>query len=146
LQFKIKAMHEETSPLIWQVRLWNKEPRKLFGILFACCIAGLVGWLIFAQVLYVLIGFACVAASTAEFWLPQQYKLDLQGASARCGLGISAITWEEVKRVIPDPQGVKLTPLTTDGKLSPFRGVYLRFGEKRDEVMQTIEERWGPVV
>ncbi|HEY3781630.1 MAG TPA: hypothetical protein VGL56_11130 [Fimbriimonadaceae bacterium] len=138
-------MNEETSPLIWQVRLWTKEPKKLFIILAACCLAGLVGWLLFSQIAYVLIGFACVAAATAEFWLPQQYKLDPKGASARCGLATTAITWEEVKRVIPDQKGVKLTPLAADGKLSPFRGVYLRFGEKRDEVMQTIEERWGPV-
>ena len=140
------SMDQNHSPLVWQVRLWNKEPKKLLGILCACCCASLAGWLIFSQVAYALLGFAIIAAATAEFWLPQRYKVDVTGVSAKCGLSVTAIAWDEVKRVIPDPNGVKLTPLTTDGKLAPFRGVYLRFGEEREEVMQLIEQRWGPVV
>ena len=134
-------MDQKPSPLVWQVRLWTKDPRRLYGILFACCLAGLGGWLIFNQALYALIGFAAIAVTTGEYWLPQKYKLDQNGASAKCGLSTTAIEWENVKRVIPDDNGIKLSPLETEGKLAPFRGVYIRFGDKKEEVMRTIQER-----
>ena len=133
-------------PLIWSVRVWTRDPAKLYGIVFASCVGALIGLFLFHHWFFALIGFAAVAGSTAEFWAPQKYKIAENGATARCGFSVSAIAWSDVKRAISDEEGVKLSPLEKDGKLSPFRGVYLRFGDRREEVLSAIEQRWGPVV
>ena len=107
----------------------------------ACLLAAAGGWLLFHQILTALVGFFVIALATAEYWMPQKYKVDKTGASARCGLSVTAIEWEDIKRVIPDEKGVKLSPLSSDGRLSPFRGVYLRFADNEEVVLGRIQAR-----
>ena len=86
----------------WQVRLSARDPQKLYSILFMCVLGAFAGWLLFHNVAFALIGFVAIGASTAEYWLPQKYKLDRNGASAQCGISVSAIQWSDVKQVLPD--------------------------------------------
>jgi len=133
-------MNEATSETYsWQVRLFARDPRKLYGVLFACIVGAIAGLLLFRSVGFALIGFVVIATATAEYWLPQNYKLDRNGASARCGISVSAIQWSDVKQVIPDDRGVKLSPLTGEGRMSEFRGVYLRFNDNRDQVLSHVQ-------
>lgn len=128
----------DDQPLTWQVRLSARDPRRLYGVLLCCVVAALAGVVLFRSVGFALIGFIVVAASTSEYWLPQSFKVDRNGATARYGMTITAINWADVKRVIPDEQGVKLSPLAGDGRLNAFRGVYLRFNGNREEVLERI--------
>jgi len=130
----------------WDVKLWEKHPKRLYAILAACLGAGCVGYVVFGKVLFSIIGFAVIATATAEFWIPQKFKIDDSGASSRNGFAVTSISWSDVKRVTEDDDGVKLSPLEKDSALSPFRGVYLRYCSNRQEVIRAIEERWGQVV
>jgi len=133
----------EAESYAWEVRLWRQSPSKLSGIFAAAVIAGAFGYLLFHSVALTMIGFLVVVGSTTEFWLPQKLKLDRNSASLRCGISVTSIQWRDVKRVIEDGAGVRLTPLSEDNRLSPFRGVYLRFANNRDEVMSWIERLRG---
>jgi hypothetical protein len=135
------GMSEEApiQPYTWQVQVWQRDPAKLYGILLACVIAALAGWFLFHQVGFSVLGFAAIAGATAEYWTPQKYKLDRNGATARCGISVTAITWSDVNEIFPDAGGVKLSPLSQESRLSPFRGVYLRFSDNREEVLERIE-------
>ena len=122
----------------WQVRLPARDPQKLYSILFMCVLGAFAGWLLFHNVAFALIGFVAIGASTAEYWLPQKYKLDRNGASAQCGISVSAIQWSDVKQVTPDERGVKLSPLSGNGRMNEFRGVYLRFNQNKDQVLEQV--------
>jgi hypothetical protein len=130
----------------WDVKLWERNPKKLYAILGYCLFAGILGALLFRGFVFPLVGFAAILIATAEYWLPQNYKIDEAGASSRNGFAVTSISWSDVKRVTEDGEGVKLSPLEKDTPLSPFRGVYLRFRSNRQEVISAIEERWRPVV
>ncbi|MFN8219673.1 MAG: hypothetical protein U0S12_06020 [Fimbriimonadales bacterium] len=130
-------------PFEWVVRLWEKEPPKLYGILAAACLAGLAGWFLFRSPFMALLGFAVICAGTTDFWLPIRYRLDEQGASLKCGVSTTAIDWENVRRVVVSEVGVKLSPLEQEGRMSPFRGVFLRFAANRSEVLDRIRSKVG---
>src|SRR5947208_838957 len=130
----------------WQVRLSARDPRKLYGVLLVCVLGATAGWLFFHNVAFALVGFIAIAASTAEYWLPQKYQLDRNGASARCGISVTAIQWSDVKQVIPDERGVKLSPLTGNGRMNEFRGVYLRFNDNREQVLEQIRQSFNPAI
>jgi hypothetical protein len=89
------------------------------------------------------IGFAAVVLATADFWMPLQYRLDEKGAALKCGFSTTAIEWANVKRVILGEEGVKLSPLEEESRLSPFRGLFLRFDGNREEVLDRIREKVG---
>ena len=58
----------------------------------------------------------------------------------RTGLSFSSMEWDEVKRVISDEKGIKLSPLEKDGAMDAFRGIYLRFGkDNRNQIERAVQ-------
>lgn len=49
------------------------------------------------------------------------------------------IKWENVKRCYVDDLGVKLSPLDRASRIEAFRGVYLRFGDNQDAVIEAVK-------
>src|SRR5437667_11530006 len=76
---------------------------------------------------------------TADYLLPVRYSIDAAGAKSKCGISTTAIGWEQVKRVIEGPDGVKLSPLETSSRLAPFRGVFLREDGNLQEIRACVE-------
>lgn len=98
----------------------------------------------------VLVGFAFQSAgmgllalvllwlATRDYWLPVRYAVNEKGASVRYFGAVFEIAWERVKYVTVTPEGVKLSPLPPRSRLEPFRGVYLRFTDNREQVLEAI--------
>ncbi|HRK21559.1 MAG TPA: hypothetical protein PLX06_07115 [Fimbriimonadaceae bacterium] len=129
------------DPLVWQIQLYAKEPAKRLVVILAAAIAGWLGFVLLGNLIAALLGLAAVLGATAEFWLPLHYKLDQNRASVRCGLSVTAIEWSDVKRIVMADDGWKFSPLAVEGRLSPFRGVFLRFGEDSEPVRVFVRNR-----
>ena len=133
------ASKDEIEALRWSVRPLDKSPEKVWGVWAGAIAALLLGVLLLKQALPGAIGFAIILGSTAEYWLGTSYKVDSKGASARTGLSVTAIAWEDVKRVIVEPDGIKLSPLEAATRMDAFRGVWLKFADtNREEVTETV--------
>ena len=122
----------------WKVHLLREEPAKVLLIapvvlasLFAC-------YVIFHSILLLAIILLMFASSLAEFLFPIRYEINGCGASARTLLSRTSIEWDRVKRYYLDDRGIKLSPLARPGRLEAYRGIYLRFGSRRDEVTQAV--------
>lgn len=125
--------------LRWRVRLGEGSPHKILAIFGVGILAFLIGTILFKNVLVGLIGFAIIIGSTAEYWLGSSFSIDEKGATARTGFSLSGIEWADVKRVLHDPGGIKLSPLSKPGTMEAFRGVYLRYGkDNRDGIERAI--------
>ncbi|MCH7946016.1 MAG: hypothetical protein IIC73_08410 [Armatimonadetes bacterium] len=134
-------MSEGADSLEWTLRLDPETPRRRYTVLAIALMAGLAGLLLFNPLLS-LIAFAVVVLSAAELFFPVKYRLDAQGARAKCGLSVTAVAWSDVKRVLPMPDGVRLSPLEKPSRLDEFRGVYLRFSDNEEEVSGKIRTFW----
>ena len=124
----------------WNVRPSDKEPRKRWAVLVGACLIFLMGLILFGNVLYGVLGFAIIVGSTAEFWHGTSYKLDKDGASARCFISTTQMHWNEVKRAVTTPEGIKLSPLlTSSSRMNAFRGVFLRFGaDSKQQILDFV--------
>jgi hypothetical protein len=111
----------------------------MVGVIAAAFFALLVGWVVFRSPALGFAGFAIILGSTAEFWLGTTFAIDAKGARSRTGFSLTEIEWENVKRVIPENGGIRLSPLERAGTLDTFRGVFLRFGvDNRDEIEEAV--------
>ena len=128
----------------WNVRPSDKEPTKKWGVLVGSLAIFALGMFVFSSVLLGLLGFAIIVASTAEFWLGTSYKLDKDGASVRCGFSYSEMRWNEVKRVMTTPDGLKLSPLGAATRMDSFRGIFLKFGDQSKEQILDFVRRCLP--
>lgn len=129
--------------LRWSVRLSDAAPQKRWAIVATALVAGAAGWVLSHSFILPAIGVIAIFASTAEFWLPLHYVLDEKSARCRCGISVTAIEWSDVKRVLISSEFAKLSPLETDSRLSEFRGVKIRFGDRKQEVLDWIREKLG---
>lgn len=134
---------KEDEAFRWVVRLSDKEPWKRYVVWAVAMVAAAAGWAWMGQVLFALIGFVAVMASTAEFWMPIRNRLDSRGAHVTVGLSTTSLEWAQVQRAILDDEGVKLSPVERSSRMAPFRGVFVRFGTRREEVLDRISAYWG---
>ena len=128
-----------TEPILtWKVHLLRDEPRKLLLILPVIAFSLLVCFSTFRSPLLMVIVLFLFCSSLADFLFPVRYEIDEQGASARTLFSRTYIEWSRVKKYYTDGLGIKLSPLNTQGRLTAFRGVYLRFGDRKDEVIEVV--------
>jgi hypothetical protein len=137
----ITAMPRDEEPLEWSVELGAVRPERRYIVLAVALGAAFIG-LKLGGILLSAIGLLVVLLSTAELFLPLRYRIDADGARVRCGISVTAITWTDVKRLIPMRDGVRLSPLDRASRLDEFRGVYLRFGDIEGQVSGKIREFW----
>ncbi len=132
----------EGETLTWTVRLWRRDPAKLLGVLIGSMVGAAMGVILLNGPVGAIIGFLAVSISTADYWMPLRYTVNGTGAQVRCGISVTAIDWDSVKRVIESEEGVKLSPLERSSRTSPFRGVFLRFADNREDVLNAIRQHW----
>lgn len=76
--------------------------------------------------------------ATRDYWLPVRYHVNEQGAGVRYLGAVFDITWDRAKYITVTHDGVKISPLPLGSRLEPFRGVYLRFADNHEQVMEAI--------
>lgn len=79
-----------------------------------------------------------------NWFLPAVYTLDGSGASKKSVFGTESKGWNQVKSVIPDRNGVLLSPFPEPTRLAKFRGLSLQFSGNRKEVLEFIRTRVEP--
>ena len=92
----------------WRVRLGEGKPAKLVVIYAVATVGAVIGILEFHSALMGMLAFAMILGSTAEYWLGCSYKVDERQATARVGPSLTAMEWQNVRRVVIGPTSVKL--------------------------------------
>jgi hypothetical protein len=131
---------DAAAPLVWAAPVPEARRRKRWAVLLVAAAVFLIGTLAYGHIWLGLFGAMAILGSTNEVLFTARYRLDAKSARSRVGLSVNEIAWPSVRRVIPDAEGVRLSPLPKESRLDAFRGVYLRFAGNREEVMARIEQ------
>lgn len=126
--------------LTWKVHLLREQPSKLLLVIPAAALSLVASCVLFQTFTLGLIVLFLIMASLAEYLFPIRYQLDERGASARTLTSLTRIEWRRVKKYYLDDHGIKLSPLSRQTRLEAYRGVYLRFGDRRDEIIRAVKE------
>ncbi|MFY9233795.1 MAG: hypothetical protein WAO58_04965 [Fimbriimonadaceae bacterium] len=127
-----------TESVTWSVRLSDKEPWKTWVVAGVALIAAAAGLILMNSIAFAALGVLIILAATTDYWLPVKYRVDAKGCGLKCGLSVSSIEWSNVKRILLDADGAKISPLAESSRLGPFRGVYLRFAGNREQVIEAL--------
>lgn len=128
----------DPESLKWRIYLAKREPKKALLVVIVSLVAGFGGAVFTGSFLMFIVGTLVVFLGTADFMLPVSFEVGVKGAKSRCGLSVTEISWEKVKRVIQGEDGIKLSPLEEPSRLSAFRGVYLRTDGNQQEILERI--------
>lgn len=111
----------------WRVHLAYQQLERLpllLGLLLGgALLAGILlqSWLGGVVAILLLVG------ATREFLFPVSFRMNATTLFADGFLVQKEMLWKDVKRVIPEPNGVRLSPLANPSRLDSFRGISLYF-------------------
>ncbi len=127
----------ETVLLVWRTHRLREDPWRLAIVAPCIVVAGWAGASLFGWGGGVAAALV-VVASVSEYLFPVKHILTSRKGSVRCLLNRAEILWSDVRRVWVTDDGVKLSPLENRSRREAYRGVFLRFGNRRQEVLDAV--------
>jgi hypothetical protein len=130
--------HAPPSSLRWDS--WPAGENALAGFVVAVSLAavGLLVHRITAQVHLAALSVGAVSLALWRFFLPIRYELNQDGVQQWILGGRRGIPWDSIRRYEVCRTGVLLLPFHDDCTMDAFRGLYLPWGNRRDEVLARI--------
>ncbi|MBI4640880.1 MAG: hypothetical protein HY731_09305 [Candidatus Tectomicrobia bacterium] len=134
-------MEEEVTLLEWEVHLWSRERRSKGALvfLFLSVVLGYI-YVTFGNLLSSLLAAGLFFISLKEYFFPMRYRLTTRGAYRTLLFSTTFLHWESVKKCYVDDEGIKLSVLESPSFLERYRGLYLYWGEKKDELQTLVRQ------
>jgi hypothetical protein len=122
---------------------WSTHPVKrsaktsILVILFLLVIWFLVYFTTFNLFLTIL-SVVIMLGSLSPFFLPTYYELDNQKIKVKFFFNTREKEWNMFRSFYVDKNGVLLSPFERPSRLENFRGLYVRFNQNKDEVVDFV--------
>ena len=129
---------EGEPQLTWTVHLARRRPRQARAAVAVILLAGVAAGYGFQTPLLGVLAVILLTAAVSDYLFPLRYTLGPEGIAVRGLLHRRLMAWPQVRRVVEDDLGVKLSPLARPSRLEAYRGIYLWFGGNADAVMAAI--------
>ncbi len=129
--------------LEWTVHLARRRPRQAAAAIALIAAGSLAAGFGFHSPLLGLLAVLLLTGSVSDYLLPLRYRIGPEAVEARGLIHRRRLAWRQVRRIIRDDLGVKLSPLARRSRLEAYRGIYLWFAGNEDEVMASIAHYVG---
>jgi hypothetical protein len=136
----IKHMNGETV-LSWSTHPVMKKPLvSILVALFLFIIWALV-YLATLNLFFVAFSVVIMLGSLSSFFLPTYYELDNDKIKVRFFFTIKEKKWGMFRSFYVDKNGLLLSPFEKPSRLENFRGIYIRFNQNKDEVVDFVKSK-----
>ncbi len=129
--------------LTWTVHLARRRPRQAVAVVVFIIGTSVLASYAFRSPFYGVLAAVLLTASVGDYLFPLTFTLSESGVEARGLIHRRRMTWRQVRRVLRDNLGVKLSPLPRPSRLDAFRGIYLWFEGNAEEVLAAIDHHVG---
>ena len=125
---------------------WSTHPVKrstkisILVILFLFVIWFLVYLTTFSLLLTIL-SVVIMLGSLSPFFLPTYYELDNKKVKVKFFLNTKEKEWSMFRSFYVDKNGVLLSPFERPSRLENFRGLYVRFDQNKDDVLDFVKSK-----
>ncbi len=126
--------------LIWVVHPFKKNKKKTFFlILFLILVWGLVYWSTYSLG-YLLLAIFILMASLSAYFFPTTYEMTNEKITVKYIATKKEKTWETFRSFYADKNGVFLSPFPKPSRMENFRGLYVRYNDNKEEVLNFVKE------
>jgi hypothetical protein len=135
-----KAEEKEETLLEWSVHLFKREKRYRSILATVAVVTALVGgWVLIRDPLVVAVYALIIFFALGGFFFPVKYRVTDKGVYSFAWTGPRFMPWDRIKRCYKNEHGVKLSVFEYPSPMESFRGLFIRFGDKRDEVLSLVK-------
>ncbi len=139
----VRKTNRQDQPAVllsWLSHPARHEPVKA-GLAILVTVAMAVSVTSWAGLWLGLVASAVLLASVSGFLFPTRYKVFEDHLAIETALGTQRRAWSSFRRADAGRRGVHLSPFSSRSWLDGTRGLYLRFGSNRDEVLAAVDSR-----
>jgi hypothetical protein len=129
-----------------EVLKWSSHPVKrstLISVLVILFILFVWSVVYLTTSSFLLTGLAVVImlGSLSSFFLPTRYELDQEKVKIKSFLTTREREWRSFRSFYIDKNGVLLSPFPQPSRLENFRGIYVRFNQNKDQVVEFVKTK-----
>ena len=142
---KISAQTEADTKAAAAAFNWSCHPvrkRPLVSVLVTLFVILAVAYVYYSfdSLGFALLTFIVFALSLARYYFPTHYRLSEKGVTIKTPTQTISKQWSEYRSFYPDKNGVLLSPFAEPSRLENFRGIYLMYGGKREQIISYINK------
>jgi len=127
--------------LKWSTHAVKRSTKiSILVILFLFMIWLLVYLTTFSLMLTIL-SVVIMLGSLSPFFLPTYYELDNEKIKVKFFFNTKEKEWNMFKSFYVDKNGVLLSPFEKPSRLENFRGLYVRFNQNKEEVVDFVRSK-----
>ncbi|OGC78757.1 MAG: hypothetical protein A2145_03475 [candidate division Zixibacteria bacterium RBG_16_40_9] len=124
----------------WVVHPLKKNKKKTFLlVLILIVVWGSVYWYTLSLG-YLLLAIFILVASLSAYFFPTVYELTKEKVTVKYVATRKEKTWDFFRSFYADKNGVFLSPFPKPSRLENFRGLYLRYNDNKEEVLNFVRE------
>ncbi len=138
------ASHRDNLPSIrWRSWPLADDLLRTMIVVVGLVVAWVVVRWVTGQTAMAVIALVALAISLWRFFLPVSYELSVEGVDQWFFGHKRRIPWKTVRRYEIRPAGVLLLPRSERCPMDVFRGLYLPWGNRREEILAQLHSYLG---
>ena len=130
-----------TEVLKWIDHPLKKSWKNLLIVVLFLMVAPAVVFFSTKSLLFLFLSIVFLLGSLSTFFLPTTYELSEDSIKVKFFFNTRKMEWGKYRSFYVDKNGVLLSPFEKPSRLENFRGIYLRFNQNKDEVVNFIKQR-----
>lgn len=131
----------DPSVLRWRSHPFMKKKFTSFLVIFCLMAVWVSVYLTTYSTIMTLISVFILLGALSPFFLPTDYELTSDKIKVRFFFTQKEKEWSIYRSFYVDKNGVLLSPFEGPSRLENFRGIYIRFDQNRDQVVEFVSSR-----
>jgi hypothetical protein len=131
----------EATVLKWSSHPVKKKATISILVVLFLLVVWLVVYLTTSSIFLTGLSVVIMLASLASFFVPTRYELDQEKVGIHYVLGKKEKPWSAFRSFYVDKNGVLLSPFPRPSRLENFRGIYVRFDQNKDRVVDFVKSK-----
>ncbi|MGB8656878.1 MAG: hypothetical protein WCE90_03725 [Candidatus Zixiibacteriota bacterium] len=127
---------------------WSAHPAKKrtlvsISVLVFLLVIWILVYVTTLSVFFTGLSVVILLGSLSSFFLPTYYELDETKVKIKYFFSTREKEWSLFRSFYVDKNGILLSPFEKPSRLENFRGLYLRFDQNKDEVVDFVRSKIG---
>jgi len=129
------------NEIIWTIHPVKKNWKVSIAVilfLLSLCVAIYIS---FNSLAFLFLSIVILFVSLMPFFFPTTYSINEDCVVIKSVYRRLSRNWNTFKSFYPDKNGVLLSPFVSPSRLENFRGVYIRFGNNKPEILDFVAKK-----
>jgi hypothetical protein len=127
--------------LTWQIHPVKRKPLLSVVVTLAVLLFSFLVYASTESTFFTVLSLVVLFASLTKFYWPTSYTLTEKDVIIKTTYQTLHKEWSLYRSSWPDKNGILLSPFVEQSRLENFRGLYILFGNNRDDVIVFVNER-----